>query len=352
LIATTLEEVVVDHCPHNCGTFLDKGEIKNAVHPILDEKIWLNDQSAKSLGDSKLFSPAEKLSVMEKFSLASNPPLIVDRCKSTGGIWLDDGECVKLYKVVLQMGQKRDKKSTLTKNARDETVGRYLFQLFSNLPLEVWHPTRRSPVITYSFISLIVLFFLVQLNATTAQSGWLDLYTPLLDNSSWLYYMVLHPNCFEKFYIWQFLTHGLLHADIIHFLGNIFMLYLYGDNVEDIIGKKNFIKIILLSTISGGIFQCLLDSNYVIGISGGVAGVMGAYLILFPKVHLRFFFLFVILRFPAWVTIAFWLCLQLFGIISGEMTIAWFAHLGGFICGILLIFTLGGYKSIKQRIKT
>ena len=71
---TTLEEVVVDQCPQIAELFLTKEKSRLQYIQSWMKKIWQNDQSAKVIGDSKLFSPAEKLSVMEKFSLASNPP--------------------------------------------------------------------------------------------------------------------------------------------------------------------------------------------------------------------------------------------------------------------------------------
>ena len=154
-----LDGVQVDHCDRHCGTFFDPGELKDAVHPVLDERIWNNDETVVSRRLSKLRSPVDE-AWMESIVLDSKPPLTLDRCTNTGGIWLDDGECLKLYDFVLERGQNKD--HTLSEERETRGIWSYLFQLFSQLPLEVWHPTRRRPLATYTVLFLIIAIFFLQ----------------------------------------------------------------------------------------------------------------------------------------------------------------------------------------------
>ena len=86
----------------------DPGELKDAVHPVLDERIWNNDETVVSRRLSKLLRSPVDEAWMESIVLDSKPPLTLDRCTNTGGIWLDDGECLKLYDFVLERGQNKD----------------------------------------------------------------------------------------------------------------------------------------------------------------------------------------------------------------------------------------------------
>ena len=131
-----LDGVQVDHCDRHCGTFFDPGEMRDAIHPILDESIWNNDETVLSRSLSKLRSPVDDV-WMESIVIDSKPPLTLDRCTKTGGFWLDDGECLKLYDFVLERGQKKD--HTLGEARETRGIWSYLFQLFSQLPLSLIH---------------------------------------------------------------------------------------------------------------------------------------------------------------------------------------------------------------------
>jgi membrane associated rhomboid family serine protease len=165
----------------------------------------------------------------------------------------------------------------------------------------------------------------------------------------------LGPNLIEHWAIWQLLTHAMLHSDFSHLFGNAFMLYLFGDNVEDILGSKLFLKTLVLSIVAGGLVEFFISTigtpTVIIGISGGVAGIMGMYFYLFPRVKIRFVFFFIVWRFPAWALVAFWVFMQFVGIVQGTSNIAYWAHLGGLAAGLVFAVYEGGFKSIKQRIK-
>ena len=339
LTAHGLETVTVDHCSRGCGTFLDRGELGSAVHPILEESLWVNETLISKRQESKLLSPVDQRP-MVSIHLDAKPELVIDRCESTGGLWLDDGECAKLYDFVLKQGQAKD--HALGEGREQRGVMSYLFQLVSSMPLEVWNPTRGRPVVMLSTLGIITLVFILQLLGDS----------PALTDPLWVEALALQPDVLATGSVWQFLTYGLLHGGTAHLIGNAFMLYLYGDNVEDVMGSSLFLQILIFSTIAGGVAEIVwLPELPIVGLSGGIAGILGAYFYLFPQVKIRFVFFFIVFRFPAWVTVSFWVLMQFVGIAAGVDGIAYWCHLGGLAMGLGLAMYHGGFQTISQRIK-
>jgi membrane associated rhomboid family serine protease len=145
------------------------------------------------------------------------------------------------------------------------------------------------------------------------------------------------------------LTSMFLHGSWMHLLGNMWFLWLFGNNIEDSMTRPRFVAFYLLSGIGAALAQVMANPDSVIpmvGASGAISGVMGAYLILFPRVRvytmipLGFFFHRMAL--PAWVMLIYWMVLQIFGGLSSIVSeqsggVAFWAHLGGFIAGVVLI---------------
>lgn len=152
------------------------------------------------------------------------------------------------------------------------------------------------------------------------------------------------------------LTSMFLHGGIFHLGGNMLYLYIFGNNVEDILGHGRFLLFYLLSGISAAVAQVAVgptSSVPMVGASGAVSGVLGAYLLLFPQARVLILFtFFIFIRFiyvPAVIVLGFWIVLQF---LSGLITysamsagrepggVAWFAHIGGFVAGMALLFVL------------
>ena len=137
-----------------------------------------------------------------------------------------------------------------------------------------------------------------------------------------------------------------LHGGWMHLIGNMTYLYIFGDNIEDELGKFKFIIFYISCGIFAALCQALIDINSeipMIGASGAISGILGAYLILFPKKDIKVFFWFFIFikifRIPAMYVIGCWIFIQFFSLNSSEESnIAYLAHIGGFIAGIILIF--------------
>jgi rhomboid family protein len=153
-------------------------------------------------------------------------------------------------------------------------------------------------------------------------------------------------------------TSMFLHGGWAHLLGNMWFLWLFGNNVEDSMGRLRFLVFYLGSGIAAAFAQVFMmpDSLYpMVGASGAISGVMGAYVVLYPRV--RVYTLVVIVIFvtsvalPAWVMLGYWMLLQIAqGLLGGESGVAVWAHIGGFIAGVLLIkfFARAEYVAAHQ----
>jgi membrane associated rhomboid family serine protease len=131
------------------------------------------------------------------------------------------------------------------------------------------------------------------------------------------------------------LTSMFLHGGLLHLLGNMWFLWIFGDNIEDRLGPWKFLGFYLLTGVVGAISQCLLmptSPARMVGASGAVAGVLGGYVLLFPRA--RIITLLVIFRVavPAWIFLGAWFAAQLF--LVNHSGIAWMAHVGGFLAGL------------------
>ena len=143
-----------------------------------------------------------------------------------------------------------------------------------------------------------------------------------------------------------FITSTFLHGSWMHVIGNMWILWLFGDNVEDKMGKVRFLAFYLACGVLASItyFGFNLSSELpVVGASGAVAGVMGAYFLMFRKAKvLTFIPPFFLFNFPAWIYLGFWVATQIYGGAAGLLTvganqqIAFWAHIGGFLAGMIL----------------
>lgn len=163
--------------------------------------------------------------------------------------------------------------------------------------------------------------------------------------------------------IFPYLSSQFLHGGWLHLFSNMWWLWIFGDNVEDRLGHFRFICFYLLCGILAGAVHTAFSLNSAmpaVGASGAVAGVLGAYLVLFPHARVQtlvpFFFYYEIIELPALLVLGFWFVAQfLSGTAAIAMTtatggVAWWAHVGGFIAGIALLFLLQPSQIKKTRI--
>jgi membrane associated rhomboid family serine protease len=145
------------------------------------------------------------------------------------------------------------------------------------------------------------------------------------------------------------LTSMFMHASWMHIIGNMLYLWIFGDNIEDRLGHVKFLLFYLVCGFAASAAHIIFSASSVIpglGASGAIAGVLGAYLILFPKNNVRVLFARQIVNMPAFIVLGLWIALQIFsqiGVSGGQSSgVAYLAHIGGFFAGVVLIFLFGG----------
>jgi len=214
------------------------------------------------------------------------------------------------------------------------------------IPLRDSIPTRRFPLITILIIGLNSAVFVFELLLDTR--GQLDGVVHTLG--------VVPYTVTRSFGLMPFLslfTAMFLHASPVHIIGNMLYLWIFGNNVEDNMGWLGFLIFYLISGLGATAAQiAVAPSSHVpnIGASGAIAGVLGAYLVLFPRARIQtlvFLGYFIrVVRLPVILVIGFWIIIQFFsGIASLASTsatgtlggVAWFAHIGGFVIGLILV---------------
>ena len=139
---------------------------------------------------------------------------------------------------------------------------------------------------------------------------------------------------------WTAVTSVFLHGTLAHLLGNLYFLYIFGDNVESLFGRLRFLGLFLGAGLVGVMLELALTdatADPIVGASGGIAGVMAAYLWCFPRNKLFQMILVVQVKLPAWTYLVFWIGFQmLMGALSTNHYVAWFSHIGGFLFGLAM----------------
>jgi len=208
-------------------------------------------------------------------------------------------------------------------------------------PIRDHNPSGRMPFVTYALIAANIAVFL---------SYWLTIPTES-DLARFFFDWGLVPG-----YVTQgarvetVVTSMFLHGGWMHLAGNMLFLWIFGDNLEDEMGHLPFAGFYLVSGVAAAALQVAADPGSavpMVGASGAIAGVMGGYLLLFPRARVDVLFIFIIFfrifAIPAWIVLMVWFGLQLF---NGAVTptdeggVAYLAHVGGFAGGLVLALPL------------
>ncbi len=136
------------------------------------------------------------------------------------------------------------------------------------------------------------------------------------------------------------ITSMFLHGGLLHLLGNMLYLWIFADNVEDSIGRVKFLLFYLICGVVAALSQALVDPTSqvpMIGASGAIAGMLGAYLMLHPRANIRCIVIFFFVNIPAYIVLGGWIVLQFFSLGQAGSDVAYIAHIGGFFAGMVLI---------------
>lgn len=208
-------------------------------------------------------------------------------------------------------------------------------------PIRDHNPSGRTPYVTYVLMAANIGVFLsyygIMNNAAALNSFWFD-------------WALIPVRLSEGQGFSGLLTSMFLHGGWMHLAGNMLFLFIFGDNVEDEMGHGRFLAFYLAAGIAAGLAQYAsepLSAVPTVGASGAIAGVMGGYLLLFPKARVDILIIFIvffrIFPIPAWIMLTLWFAMQFVGGVgSGTEAggVAYWAHAGGFIAGLVLAMPL------------
>ena len=223
------------------------------------------------------------------------------------------------------------------------------------IPLRDTTRSNNYPIVNMGLIGLNVLVFFVQLSQGANLERFVYIYGLVPARYS---FSQLSAYFSTGQQIFSFLSFMFLHGGFWHLLGNMWSLYIFGDNVEDHMGPVRYLLFYLLCGFTSGLTHLLFNfySNVpTIGASGAIAGVMGAYFILYPNARiLTLIPIFIIpyfIEIPAFFFLGFWFVLQFINAAGARADmggIAWWAHIGGFVFGILLLKILDAIPSSRK----
>ena len=213
------------------------------------------------------------------------------------------------------------------------------------IPLRDTIPARRFPVVNTVLIGVNVLVFLFEVALGPEQLGLFIATCGLAPARFWQ-----GGGGLSRW--WPLLTSMFMHAGWWHLLSNMLTLYIFGDNVEDHLGRLRYLVFYVLAGLVAGIAHMAINANSpvpTVGASGAIAGVLGAYMLLYPRARvvtlLPIFYFVRIVQIPAVIYLGFWFVSQFFnGILALGATgvlqaggVAWWAHIGGFVFGLVIV---------------
>ena len=221
------------------------------------------------------------------------------------------------------------------------------------IPLKDDNPTSGRPVVTYFLIGICVVVFFMQLGSESYRTGQL-FYSYGLIPSVLMGHNQLPLDLYVVPATVTIFSSMFMHGGFMHLIGNMLYMWIFADNIEDNLGPRKFIIFYLLCGIGAAMTQVLMDTHSqvpMVGASGAIGGVLGAYLINYPNarvlVLIPFGFFSQLLKIRAIYVLGFWFILQF---ISSGGGVAYAAHIGGFVSGMILILFFNKKGKRKDKI--
>ncbi len=329
------ENVRIDACVHCGGVWFDSNEL-DIVLRRYDPNYCREGSIAKTLGQRVGGTPKKcprcKVS-LATYEFEQGSDLKIDVCHSCHGVWLDKGELdhAKIFYEIPEAAERIQ---------QETTVGHWLFQFFLNLPVEFNIKARRFPIIT---VILLVLNALLILPVVTTHSP----------GNIWHLWGLIPQEIGSLNWFVTLLTHQFLHGGWLHLIGNMYFLYILGDNVEDAMGRIMFPLFYLFCGLVAGVTHVLYELTIggsanipLVGASGAISGVMAAYVYIFRKAKLTFMLIIFQYKFSPILYFGIWIATNVLFMILGAQGVSWAAHLGGFAAG--LVFSYFVYEKILE----
>ncbi len=311
----------VDCCHHCGGLWFENGELNSALSTADndDDAVRAEENLGKHLGKTQIHCihcdiPLERYHLMEEFQLE------VEVCHKCSGVFIEGHEREK----VVSSPRVRQLVGELNGKVGFKT---WIFQFLSQMPVEFNLKPKITPWVTYTLIALNVLIFLM--------------YGMSNKNTLWVYehLSIQAAQVMELSEPWTLLTHMFLHGGWMHLIGNMYFLYVVGDNLEDAMGRRNYLLSYLACGLVAAFAQIAADPASMIfnvGASGAIAGLFGMYLMWFRHASLTFMFLIYQKKLSPQMFFALWLLFNFVGLLFGGQGVAYWAHIGGFVAGLAI----------------
>jgi len=335
------KSAIVDVCPSCKGIWFDSEELADFVKLLLQnekispEKIKLfsrrNVQTLYKIKEKDKFCPkcGRKL---QKFNYSYDSNVFLDRCTDCKGIWADGGEAIAIATYLKEnpaataVGKSlADAMASPDLELEGPLISYFLFAPRFVVPISDDTPRERFPFVTISLIVLCILAFLGQIFLVADAESFMDKFGLVS----------------ARFFGVGLMTFMFLHTGVFHLVLNMLFLWLFGDNVEDRFSRPGYLIFCLSCGLFAGILHCVFNRGSaipVIGASGMVSGIMGAYLIFYPSANVTVFCWYRTIEVPVVLYLGGWFVIQLTSAFmsrnSDVSQVAWCAHIGGFIFGV------------------
>lgn len=340
--------VVTLRCPKCGAVWYAANELARAI----GGRPALGTLSSLSLEGDPGLSCSSCSGQLEERRAQGAPGLLVDVCARCHGVLLDRGEVAKLAAVTRELHSQRRRAVERARSADTQAawasavtamatakatrdldelgdspgVLRSLLMVLG-LPVDAQHSADRPAWLVWGLILLLLAVFGLQLGSGDGLREWALVPSQVLRGEA----------------VWTVFTSALLHGGLAHFAGNAYMLWMAGDNLEARLGSPATLGLYGVSGLAASAAVLATDPGGTVpylGASGCIAGLLGAYSVMFPRSRVHVlprwgFAVFRPLAVPAIGFFAFWFCLQLWGIWSGAQGIAFWAHIGGFAAGVV-----------------
>jgi len=330
--------IEIDACRTCKGVWLDRGEIESLAKGFHGADLRAF-RGAGSFATGPRECPACGRKLLPLRYGAGPRSVIIDRCIDCGGLWLDRGE----LGAVSRQAQKVEEIARRPIHARppatpaiereEEWSAPVIVSALTGIPVEVDNPIRHTPIVTWSLIAINVAVFILQLASGNPQR--------FIETWGMSPRRVLEGEGLITVF-----TSMFIHANFLHILGNMIFLYIFGDNVEDRLRSFAFAFLYIIFGLAANAVDLLLfptRSEVGVGASGAISGVLGCYLVFFPRSQLVTVICLVPIRVAAWVYLGIWILFQVIGA-SGQGPgggINYIAHVAGFATGLATGFAVG-----------
>lgn len=369
MIPYTCENVVVDKCPNCEGIWFDDKELgifRKALGKFDLEQVKIIARSPEP-GAEIISSCPRCVSILYEVKYSYNTKVIIKRCESCHGVWLPLHQTINMIELAkisqaiaphvevlanvaknMELQRQRNKQLKELGTSLTQRIPLWRIYLIHYvgiiLPLYDDNPRSRTPWVTIGIIAVNIFVFVAMMFSNEPAFG---LYRK---------YAMIPSKILEGENLGTLLSSMFMHVGLFHLVGNLFFLWTFGDNVEEAIGWKKFIVFYVLCGLGADALHVLSSPSSgvpTLGASGAISGIMGAYILLFPQVSIKTLVFGAVMDIPAWIYLGGWFALQLlWGVIyfGGQGGgIAWWAHIGGFVVGLALIFTGLRLRLIEKR---